>query len=765
MSTTMVRLAGDMASFNNASPEDTLLALQAGLVGQVRPLRQFGVNLSDTGLRAEAARLQLGKIGPTLTTQQKAIAAYSLILQQSKTAQGDFARTSGGLANQQRIMAAEFKDSSAALGQDFLPIALDLVSFARKDIIPTVTKMADVFAGLPKPVREVGLVSLVAAGPLIFLTGKVLSGVATLSKAKTAWTAYKVAKLAQIPADATVATAEGALAAETTAAGVAAAGATTKFALLRGAGGLGLIGLAAVTVGFAFVKLKDSLQETAKKNEEYGRTAVVGGKGGQLFAERVDQLGTAHSKAAGATKDATQKTAEYTQAISDQYPQLDIATAKQIATNAASKDQAIQAAKGAQAIKDYTKALEDYNNQLEQTKTTVSGAIPVFEGFHTTGVKSSAKLRDAIIKDLRQEVGGLTTWAADTQTLLHRGADPAFILELSKKGPEYVHAMATGSDTQLKLAQKFFQQRMDAIRKLSTQQLGLAGVEAPQAFASGLNASKPKVSAASRAIAAAATNPLKLQNVARTLGRDTGAGLAEGVNSKAVRQKVKVNSAAVALYLSTTMSDTLGIHSPSTVAFRIGEQYMEGLIGGMVSKAGKLSGTAVSLAGLMSKGLSPAEAWIIQHESGGSVLADNPTSTAFGLGQLLLGNRQRIGGILGFSPNTTSWAEQLAMFRYYYRERYGTAENAKAFWQAHGWYGKGMAPTVFDRPTLIGVGERGPETVSVTPQARALPAGDVAAALDRLADALARQPIIIQVDSREIARANRVGSTSAARLR
>ena len=126
-------------------------------------------------------------------------------------------------------------------------------------------------------------------------------------------------------------------------------------------------------------------------------------------------------------------------------------------------------------------------------------------------------------------------------------------------------------------------------------------------------------------------------------------------------------------------------------------------------------GGPVNLAGLMARGLSAAEAWIIQHESGGRTTAQNPTSTAFGLGQLLIGNRQRIGGILGFSPYTTDWGQQLAMFRYYVRERYGTAENAQAFWQAHGWYGNGLAPTVFDKPTLIGVGESGPETVTVVP--------------------------------------------------
>jgi septal ring factor EnvC (AmiA/AmiB activator) len=82
-------------------------------------------------------------------------------------------------------------------------------------------------------------------------------------------------------------------------------------------------------------------------------------------------------------------------------------------------------------------------------------------------------------------------------------------------------------------------------------------------------------------------------------------------------------------------------------------------------------------------GTSSAEQWIIMHESGGDPTADNPTSTAFGLGQLLLGNRILY---LGDDYATTDCGKQLSAFRTYVRERYGTAERAQAFWQANGWY-------------------------------------------------------------------------------
>jgi septal ring factor EnvC (AmiA/AmiB activator) len=82
-------------------------------------------------------------------------------------------------------------------------------------------------------------------------------------------------------------------------------------------------------------------------------------------------------------------------------------------------------------------------------------------------------------------------------------------------------------------------------------------------------------------------------------------------------------------------------------------------------------------------GTSDAEYFIIMKESGGDPTADNPRSTAFGLGQLLLDGRVHY---LGDNADTIDCGLQLQAFRGYVRDRYGTAENARAFWLSHGWY-------------------------------------------------------------------------------
>lgn len=121
MSTNLVKLAGDLASFNNIDPAQALDALRSGLVGETEPLRSLGVNLNQAALQQQALKMGLDASGPTLSSAVTAQAAYALILQQTSLAQGDFSRTSGGLANQTRILSAQFTDLKGQVGQGFLP--------------------------------------------------------------------------------------------------------------------------------------------------------------------------------------------------------------------------------------------------------------------------------------------------------------------------------------------------------------------------------------------------------------------------------------------------------------------------------------------------------------------------------------------------------------------------------------------------------------------------------------------------------------------
>ena len=121
-STGFTGLASDLASFNNTSPEDAIQAIGAALRGESEPIRRFGVMLNDATLKAKAMELGIYDGTGALTAQQKVLAAQAAIYEQTADAQGDFERTSSGLANSQRTLKAQFDDMQVSLGQALLPV-------------------------------------------------------------------------------------------------------------------------------------------------------------------------------------------------------------------------------------------------------------------------------------------------------------------------------------------------------------------------------------------------------------------------------------------------------------------------------------------------------------------------------------------------------------------------------------------------------------------------------------------------------------------
>jgi hypothetical protein len=136
-STSFVTLASDLASFNNTSPEQAINAIGSALRGEAEPLRAYGVLLNDASLKQAA--LSLGIIKTTneaLTPQQKVLAAQKLIFEQTSAAQGDFTRTSDGLANQTKIVTAQLENMKTEIGTALLPIVLQLATAFSTYVIP-----------------------------------------------------------------------------------------------------------------------------------------------------------------------------------------------------------------------------------------------------------------------------------------------------------------------------------------------------------------------------------------------------------------------------------------------------------------------------------------------------------------------------------------------------------------------------------------------------------------------------------------------------
>ena len=144
-STELVTLSSDLASFYDTDPAEAAQAVAAALRGESEPLRRYGVLLNDAALKNAALEMGIYDGEGALTAQQKVLAANRVILDQTTDAQGDFARTSDGLANSQRRLKARLGDTVTAIGTKLLPIALRITNFFLDKLVPAVEFVATVF--------------------------------------------------------------------------------------------------------------------------------------------------------------------------------------------------------------------------------------------------------------------------------------------------------------------------------------------------------------------------------------------------------------------------------------------------------------------------------------------------------------------------------------------------------------------------------------------------------------------------------------------
>jgi hypothetical protein len=140
----LTQLGGDLASMFGGRTEDAIAAVGSALRGEFEPIRQYGVLLDAATLQDAAFRA--GIITTTdqaLTPQQRVLAVHKAILEQTSDAQGDFARTSEGMANVQRQIAAQLENVTIEIGEELMPVMLELANWFLTDGIGALRAFVD----------------------------------------------------------------------------------------------------------------------------------------------------------------------------------------------------------------------------------------------------------------------------------------------------------------------------------------------------------------------------------------------------------------------------------------------------------------------------------------------------------------------------------------------------------------------------------------------------------------------------------------------
>ncbi len=176
MSTSLVGLAGDLSSFKNIGIDQANTALSGIFTGETESLKKLGIVMTEANLQSFAYSQGIQTNIKDMDQASKVQLRYNYIMSVTKNAQGDFARTSGGAANQMRI----FQESMKQLGQQFGSIILP----AFTGVVQKLNGLITAFGQLsPETKKIIVIVAGLAAaiGPLLFAMGAVASAIPAIT--------------------------------------------------------------------------------------------------------------------------------------------------------------------------------------------------------------------------------------------------------------------------------------------------------------------------------------------------------------------------------------------------------------------------------------------------------------------------------------------------------------------------------------------------------------------------------------------------------
>lgn len=188
MSIGLTQLGADLASFKNISFSEAQTALAGVFTGETESLKHLGIVMTQANLQAYALSQGITKNIQDMSQAELVQLRYAYILSVTSNAQGDFVRTSGGTANQMRMTQERFKQLSAELGANLLPIV--------NKILASLNSLMQKFSAL-SPQTQTFLLTLAGilavVGPLLLALGMMAKGIQVLVMA---FQALKVALIA-----------------------------------------------------------------------------------------------------------------------------------------------------------------------------------------------------------------------------------------------------------------------------------------------------------------------------------------------------------------------------------------------------------------------------------------------------------------------------------------------------------------------------------------------------------------------------------------
>jgi hypothetical protein len=147
MSQNLTQLSYDMASFFNTDVETAFDKLSSAMSGQVKGLREFGIDTTVASLQEYALAKGIDTKVRSMTQAEKSLLRYNYIMEKSVIMQGDMARTLVTPANALRILSAQLTQMKRALGNIISVLVARFIPYIQA-MVGVITDAANAIAKL-----------------------------------------------------------------------------------------------------------------------------------------------------------------------------------------------------------------------------------------------------------------------------------------------------------------------------------------------------------------------------------------------------------------------------------------------------------------------------------------------------------------------------------------------------------------------------------------------------------------------------------------
>lgn len=178
MSKSLTQLSADLASYFNTSTEMANTALTSVFTGETEALKKYGIVMTEANLQQYAYTKGIKEKVSEMTQAEKVMLRYNFVMDQTKNAQGDFARTSGGAAGQMRMFGEALKELGASFGEFIVPMVTPMIEFLN-NLIVGFSSLSD---STKKAITNIAMVAAVA-GPLLMVISSVAATINNISGA------------------------------------------------------------------------------------------------------------------------------------------------------------------------------------------------------------------------------------------------------------------------------------------------------------------------------------------------------------------------------------------------------------------------------------------------------------------------------------------------------------------------------------------------------------------------------------------------------